>query len=107
MAPILELSRAGTIQQVLHRADFKKRIEEGHDITMLEMMYPLFQGYDSVKVKANLEIGGTDQKFNLLMGRRVQRHFGMPEQDVMMLPLWKEQMALKNGQEPWQLCRNK
>ncbi|MEK9170197.1 MAG: tyrosine--tRNA ligase [Patescibacteria group bacterium] len=87
VAPILELSRAGTIQQVLHRADFKKRIEEGHDITMLEMMYPLFQGYDSVKVKANLEIGGTDQKFNLLMGRRVQRHFGMPEQDVMMLPL--------------------
>ncbi len=87
VASILELSRAGTIQQVMHRADFKKRIDEGHDITMLEMMYPLFQGYDSVKVKADLEIGGTDQKFNLLMGRRVQRHFGVPEQDILTLPL--------------------
>ncbi len=87
VASILELSRSGTIQQVLHRADFKKRINEGHDITLLEMMYPLFQGYDSVKVKADLEIGGTDQKFNLLMGRRVQRHFGIPEQDIMTLPL--------------------
>lgn len=87
VAAILELSRAGSIQQVLHRADFKKRLEEGHDITMLEMMYPLFQGYDSVKVKADLEIGGTDQKFNLLMGRRVQRHFGATEQDILTLPL--------------------
>ncbi len=87
VASILELSRAGSIQQVLHRADFKKRLEEGHDITMLEMMYPLFQGYDSVKVRADLEIGGTDQKFNLLMGRRVQRHFGVSEQDILTLPL--------------------
>lgn len=87
VAPILELSRAGSIQQVLHRADFKKRLEDGHDITMLEAMYPLFQGYDSVKVLADVEIGGTDQKFNLLMGRRVQRHFGVPEQDILTLPL--------------------
>ncbi len=87
VASILELSRAGSIQQVMHRADFKKRLDEGHDITMLEMMYPLFQGYDSVKVKADLEIGGTDQKFNLLMGRRIQRHFGVPEQDILTLPL--------------------
>lgn len=84
---ILEISRAGTIQQVLHRADFKKRIDEGHDITVLEMLYPLFQGYDSVKVKSDVEIGGTDQKFNLLMGRRIQRHFNMPEQDVVTVPL--------------------
>jgi len=84
---ILEISRAGSIQQVLHRADFKKRLDEGHDITLLEMMYPLFQGYDSVMVKADLEVGGTDQKFNLLMGRRVQRHFRMAEQDVLTLPL--------------------
>jgi len=87
LATVIELSRAGSISQVLHRADFKKRLDEGHDITLLEAMYPLFQGYDSVAVKADLEIGGTDQKFNLLMGRRVQRHFGVPEQDVMMLPL--------------------
>ncbi|TSC89835.1 MAG: tyrosyl-tRNA synthetase [Parcubacteria group bacterium Gr01-1014_3] len=84
---IIEISRVGTIQQVLHRADFKKRIDEGSDITLLEVMYPLFQGYDSVKVEADVEIGGTDQKFNLLMGRRVQRHFKMPEQDMVTVPL--------------------
>ncbi len=82
-----ELYRAGTIQQVLHRADFRKRLDEGKDITVMEIMYPLFQGYDSVKVGADVEIGGTDQKFNLLMGRRVQRHFKMPEQDILTLPL--------------------
>lgn len=87
LTTILELSRAGSIQQVLHRADFRKRLDEGHDITLLEMMYPLFQGYDSVKVLADLEIGGTDQKFNLLMGRRVQRYFKKPKQDVLTLPL--------------------
>lgn len=84
---IIQISRAGTFQQMLHRADFKKRIEEGNDITILELLYPLFQGYDSVVVKADVEIGGIDQKFNLLAGRRMQRHFGIEEQDVMMLPL--------------------
>lgn len=84
---ILEVARAGTINQVIQRAEFKKRLDEGGSITLLESLYPLFQGYDSVEVKADLEIGGTDQKFNLLMGRQLQRHFRMPEQDVMMLPL--------------------
>jgi len=87
MTTILELSKAGTIQQVLHRSDFKKRMENDQDITLLEALYPLLQGYDSVAVKADLEIGGTDQKFNLLMGRRVQRFYQMPEQDVLTLPL--------------------
>lgn len=87
MTTILELSKAGTIQQVLHRADFKKRIDNNQDITILEVLYPLLQGYDSVAIKADLEIGGTDQKFNLLMGRRVQRFYQMDEQDVLTLPL--------------------
>jgi tyrosyl-tRNA synthetase len=87
LASMLELARAATFQQVVRRADFQKRIEEGRDISLMEMLYPLLQGYDSVKIKADVEIGGTDQKFNLLMGRRVQRHFGQAEQDVMMLPL--------------------
>ncbi|MEK7572730.1 MAG: tyrosine--tRNA ligase [Patescibacteria group bacterium] len=87
MTTILELSKAGTIQQVLHRADFKKRIENNQDITILEVLYPLLQGYDSVAIKADLEIGGADQKFNLLMGRRVQRFYQMPEQDILTLPL--------------------
>ncbi len=83
----LELAKTGTIQQVLRRADFKKRLDAGRDITLLETFYPLFQGYDSVKVKADVEIGGTDQLFNLLMGRRVQRYFGLPEQDILTVPL--------------------
>ncbi len=84
---MMELAGASSMQQVLRRADFKNRLEKEEDITMLEVLYPLLQGYDSVKVKADVEIGGTDQKFNLLMGRRVERHFGMPEQDVIMVPL--------------------
>lgn len=87
LGAMLELAAAATIQQVLERADFKKRLIAQQDISVLEMLYPLFQGYDSLKVKADVEIGGADQKFNLLMGRRVQRHFGAPEQDVMTLPL--------------------
>jgi len=87
MTTILELSKAGTIQQILHRSDFKKRIENDQDITLLETLYPLLQGYDSVMVKADLEIGGTDQKFNLLTGRRVQRYFKMPEQDILTISL--------------------
>lgn len=83
----VQLAMAGTFQQVLRRADFKKRIDAGEDITFLELLYPLFQGYDSVKINADVEVGGTDQKFNLLMGRRVQRHFGMAEQDIMTFPL--------------------
>ena len=80
---IMELLRAGSIQQVLRREDFQKRIEAGRDITLLEILYPLMQGYDSVKVKADIEIGATEQKFNLLMGRKIQRYFKTPEQDVM------------------------
>lgn len=83
----VQLAMAGTFQQVMRRADFKKRIDADQDITFLELLYPLFQGYDSVKIKADVEVGGTDQKLNLLMGRRVQRHFGMAEQDIMTFPL--------------------
>ncbi len=87
IAEFVRLASAGTFQEVLHRADFKKRIDAGQGITFLELLYPLFQGYDSVKVRADVELGGTDQTFNLLAGRRVQRHFGMPEQDIMTAPL--------------------
>jgi len=84
---ILALAQAATIQQVLKRDDFEKRLKADSEISLLETLYPLMQGYDSVEVKADLELGGTDQKFNLLMGRKVQRHFGVPEQDIMTLPL--------------------
>ncbi|MDO8664654.1 MAG: tyrosine--tRNA ligase, partial [Candidatus Liptonbacteria bacterium] len=87
IAKMIELSSATSIQQVLRRADFKKRLDEGNDISLLEALYPVLQGYDSVKVKSDVEIGGTDQKFNLLMGRRIQRHFFMKEQDIITIPL--------------------
>ena len=77
------LTSSVTVQQVMKRDDFRKRIENNHDIAISEMMYPLFQGYDSVMVRADVELGGEDQKVNLLMGRRVQRAHGMPEQDVL------------------------
>lgn len=84
---ITELARMASVQQVLRREDFQKRIAAGREITLLETLYPVFQGYDSVKVKADVEIGATEQKFNLLMGRQAQKHFGMPEQDIMTLEI--------------------
>lgn len=84
---LLDIARRVTIQRGLERDDFQKRLQEGSDITYLEAMYPLLQGYDSVIVEADVEIGGTDQKFNLLMGRRMQRAYEMPEQDIITLPL--------------------
>ena len=83
----LELAKGASIQQILKREDFRKRLALGNDVSVLESLYPLFQGYDSVAVKADVEIGGRDQKLNLLMGRRIQRSFGMPEQDIMTFPL--------------------
>ncbi|MDO8430058.1 MAG: tyrosine--tRNA ligase [bacterium] len=84
---ILELMSQMSIERVIEREDFQKRIKAGQEVTMLETLYPILQGYDSVAVKADLEIGGSDQKFNLLMGRRFQRKYGQSEQDVLMLPL--------------------
>jgi len=81
------LASSASVQQTLRRADFKQRLKSKNDITLLELLYPIFQGYDSVKVAADVELGGTDQKFNLLMGRRVQRFYKMEEQDVMTVPL--------------------
>ncbi len=83
----LKLAALATSQQVLEREDFQKRLAAGNSPTILEMMYPICQGYDSVMVKADVEIGGVDQKLNLLMGRRIQRRFQQPEQDVVTVPL--------------------
>jgi tyrosyl-tRNA synthetase len=84
---ILELSAHLTVAQVLARADFKKRYESGKEISVLEFIYPLLQGYDSVHLKADVELGGNDQKFNLLMGRQLQEAYGQPPQVVLMTPL--------------------
>ncbi len=84
---LLELSAHLTVAQMLARADFKKRFESGKEISLLEFIYPLLQGYDSVHLKADVELGGTDQKFNLLMGRQLQEAYGQKPQVVLMTPL--------------------
>ena len=82
-----ELGAKQTVARVLERDDFKKRFAEGKDITVLEFYYPLMQGYDSVALKADVELGGSDQKFNLLMGRTLQRRYGQDSQVVVTVPL--------------------
>lgn len=81
------LLRHHTVQQLMERDDFAQRRKAGQPISMLELMYPLFQGYDSVAVKADIELGGHDQLFNLLMGRQMQKNAGQEPQVVMTLPL--------------------
>ncbi|MBF0464997.1 MAG: tyrosine--tRNA ligase [Nitrospirae bacterium] len=84
---IARLGAMQTVARMLERDDFKKRFASQNSITLLEFYYPLFQGYDSVHLKADVELGGTDQRFNLLMGRDLQRTHGQREQTVIMLPL--------------------
>ncbi len=81
------LLRAHTVQQLMEREDFTQRRAAGQPITILELLYPLFQGYDSVAVKADVELGGNDQLFNLLMGRQLQKDAGQEPQVVLTLPL--------------------
>lgn len=84
---LLDTLKRHTVQQVLSRDDFKKRMSENSPISLLEVLYPLFQGYDSVAVKADVELGGSDQLTNLLMGRKMQLDAGQEAQVVMTVPL--------------------
>ncbi|MGM8850699.1 tyrosine--tRNA ligase [Salinicola sp. MH3R3-1] len=86
-ADMIELSAQSTVARMLERDDFEKRYRAGQSISIHEFLYPLVQGYDSVALKADIELGGTDQKFNLLMGREVQKHFGQEPQVVITMPL--------------------
>jgi tyrosyl-tRNA synthetase len=87
MSELFRLLATTTVAHITEREDFAKRLAEGTPVSMLELLYPLLQGYDSVAVKADVELGGTDQKFNLLMGRDVQRAYGQPEQVVLTTAL--------------------
>jgi tyrosyl-tRNA synthetase len=87
MAELFKLARTTTVAQLLERDDFAKRFAARQPISVLELLYPLLQGYDSVAVRADVELGGTDQKFNLLLGRDIQRAYGQPEQVIMTTPL--------------------
>ncbi len=84
---VLELASKYTVARLLERDDFSNRYRNGQPISILEFLYPLFQGYDSVALKADVELGGTDQLFNLLVGREIQREYGVEPQVVMTLPL--------------------
>src|SRR5215470_4205075 len=83
----IRLAAKVTVSQMLEREDFHKRFQEEKPIAMHELLYPLAQGYDSVALHADVELGGTDQKFNLLMGRELQRHFGQESQVVLTTPI--------------------
>ena len=80
---IFKLMSTTTVARILERDDFEKRFHNNQAISMLETLYPLLQGYDSVAIDADIELGGTDQKFNMLMGRSVQEHYGKPPQMVL------------------------
>jgi tyrosyl-tRNA synthetase len=87
MGNLFALVRTTTVGQLMARDDFAKRTARGEPVSVLELLYPLMQGYDSVAVRADIELGGTDQTFNLLLGRDIQRHYGQPEQAVLTMPL--------------------
>jgi len=86
-ADLIGLAARHTVARMLERDDFHKRYREGRPIAIHEFLYPLVQGYDSVALKADVELGGTDQKFNLLVGRQLQQAFGQPPQVVITMPL--------------------
>lgn len=101
-AGVLELTSRYTVARLLERDDFAKRFKAGNPISVMEFIYPLMQGYDSVALHADIEIGGTDQKFNLLVGRSLQERYGQKPQVVMTFPLLlgtdgKEKMSKSLG----------
>jgi tyrosyl-tRNA synthetase len=93
-ADMIRLAATHTVARMLERDDFGKRYKSNQPIAIHEFLYPLVQGYDSVALKADLEVGGTDQKFNLLMGRELQKHYGQPPQCILTMPLLE---GLKGG----------
>lgn len=86
-AELIQLAAKHTVARMLERDDFNKRYSAGQPIAIHEFLYPLIQGYDSVALKADVELGGTDQKFNLLVGRELQKHYGQTAQVVLTMPL--------------------
>ncbi len=86
-AGLIKLAATHTVARMLERDDFGKRYQANQPIAIHEFLYPLIQGYDSVALKSDIELGGTDQKFNLLMGRELQRHYGQSPQCVLTMPL--------------------
>ena len=86
-ADMIRLAAKHTVARMLERDDFGKRYRANQPIAIHEFLYPLVQGYDSVALRADIELGGTDQKFNLLVGRELQKHYGQPAQCILTMPL--------------------
>jgi tyrosyl-tRNA synthetase len=86
-AGMIKLAATSTVARMLERDDFGKRYKANQPIAIHEFLYPLMQGYDSVAMRADVELGGTDQKFNLLVGREMQKHYGQPPQCILTMPL--------------------
>ena len=84
---VLRLNARVTLQQMLQREDFRQRVDAGQEVRLHELQYPIMQGWDSVMVRSDVEIGGTDQLFNILVGRDLQKEEGQPQQVVMLMPL--------------------
>jgi len=87
MEDLFRLARTSTVAQILERDDFAKRYSARRPISILELLYPLLQGYDSVAVRSDVELGGTDQKFNILLARDIQQAYDMPSQSVLTMPI--------------------
>jgi tyrosyl-tRNA synthetase len=87
MEDLFRLARTATVAQLLERDDFAKRYSSGEAISILELLYPLLQGYDSVAIRSDVELGATDQKFNVLLAREVQRAYDVPPQSILTMPI--------------------
>jgi tyrosyl-tRNA synthetase len=87
MEELFRLARTSTVAQILERDDFSKRYGGGEPISILELLYPLLQGYDSVAIQSDVELGGTDQKFNVLLAREIQKAYGVEPQSVLTMPI--------------------
>ena len=87
MEELFRLARTSTVAQILERDDFAKRYAGGEPISILELLYPLLQGYDSVAIESDVELGGTDQKFNVLLAREIQKAYGVEPQSILTMPI--------------------
>ncbi len=87
VSDFLSILSSYTVARILERDDFSQRLKENRPLTLLEIIYPLIQGYDSCKMSADIEFGGTDQKFNLIVGRHLQQFFGQPSQAIITMPI--------------------
>ena len=87
MDELFLLARTSTVAQLLERDDFAQRYGAGEPISILELLYPLMQGYDSVAIRADIELGATDQKFNILLAREIQKAYGVPSQSILTMPI--------------------